>query len=90
MGTCKSVNLAELESLSLQATQGTWSWEAVGEKDNSWCLGTECEGEVVDFIAESGSCENLADPVLICLMRNLLPGLIAEIKYLRKQVESAA
>lgn len=79
----KALSLEKLEDLHARATSGLWSWEAVGEKDNSWCLGTEYEGEVVAWIAQSGSCENQVDPALICQMYNQLPALIQELQQLR-------
>lgn len=78
------IDLDKLEALYRQATPGPWSWEAVGEKDNSWCLGVECEGEVVDWVAQSGSAENLADPALIVAMHGALPAIIAELRKARR------
>jgi hypothetical protein len=78
------IDIEDLERLYQQATSGPWTWEATGEKSNEWCLGTEFEGEVVDWIAQSGRCENLADPMLIVAMHKALPYLLAEIRTRRE------
>lgn len=76
------VDLKKLRRLHTQATAAPWTWEATGEKSNEWCLGTEYEGEVIDWIAQSGSCENQADPELICEVRNGLPKLLDDLDEL--------
>jgi hypothetical protein len=80
-----SSDLDALENLLRGATDPPWSWEATGEKDNSWCLGVECDGEVVSWVAQSGSTENIGDARLIVGAVNALPALIAELRTLRRE-----
>lgn len=79
-----------LRGLERCATPGPWVWSDVGEKSNSWVIGTACddddeplsghierdEGTPVDYVCEAGDSGNLQDPALIAAARNALPALL--------------
>lgn len=88
--------LAELRRLADAATPGPWAWEATSQQDNSWCVGTTDpphEGEVVtdddtvvvDWVAESGNAERLADAAFLAASRTAVPDLLDEVERLRAE-----
>jgi hypothetical protein len=75
------------------ATEGPWSWEATGDKDNSWALGfvqdedgntlsgqlDNGEGIIIEGVCESVEDANYADAEFIVTARTAMPALLAAI-----------
>ncbi|AIY16152.3 hypothetical protein GUY44_12020 [Pimelobacter simplex] len=71
--------LANIRARAEAATPGPWAWEAVGEKDNGWCLGVvwddndqpltgriqEGSGTIIDAVCENVGASHFADAEFI-------------------------
>ena len=92
--------LVALEKLLSEATEGPWAWDSTSQGDNDWSVGLmdppvgghidldRSPDTIVDLYVCEGRSHLFADAELIVAARNILPDLIAEIRYLRQQVDS--